>query len=233
MKKFICTVCGYIYEEAVGIPDRGISPGTKWEELPPDWVCPLCGAPKSAFEEKLEEGTPAASQNSESEMETETEPEPEMEMDGSLRELSFGELSAVCSNLAKGCEKQYLAEEMDLFLKLAGYFKSKAAPAEAENINALLAMVTGDLEIEYPRAEAAAAEAEDRGAKRALVWSGKVTRMLEALLERFEKEEGVFIENTKVFVCDICGFIYIGDEAPAICPVCKVPSLKIMEIQRR
>lgn len=233
MKKFICTVCGYIYEEAAGIPYRGISPGTKWEELPPDWVCPLCGAPKSAFEGKTEEGTPAASQDSDTEMETETEPEPELERDGSLRELSFGELSAVCSNLAKGCEKQYLAEEMELFLKLAGYFKSKAAPAEAENINAILSMVTGDLEIEYPRAEAAAAEAEDRGAKRALVWSGKVTRMLEALLERFEKEEGAFIENTKVFVCDICGFIYIGDEAPAICPVCKVPSLKIMEIQRR
>lgn len=229
MKKFICTVCGYIYEEAAGIPDRGISPGTKWEELPPDWVCPLCGAPKSAFEEKLEEGTPAASQGSESGRES----EPELEMDGSLRELSFGELSAVCSNLAKGCEKQYLAEEMELFSKLAGYFKAKAAPTEAENTDALLAMVTEDLETEYPRAEAAAAEAEDRGAKRALVWSGKVTRMLEALLERFEKEEGAFIENTKVFVCDICGFIYIGDEAPAICPVCKVPSLKIMEIQRR
>ena len=75
-----------------------------------------------------------------------------------LRELSFGELSAICSNLAKGCEKQYLAEEMELFLKLAGYFKSKAAPADTENTGDLLAMVSKDLETEYPHAEAAAGE---------------------------------------------------------------------------
>ena len=203
MKKFICSVCGYIYDEAAGIPDRGIEPGTKWEELPPDWVCPLCGAPKSAFREKKEEGAKAVSQ----------EPAGKSGEGGGeeLRELSFGELSAVCSNLAKGCEKQYLAEEMELFLQLAGYFKTKAAPADMENTGALLAMVSKDLETEYPQAEAAAEE------------SG----------ERYENEQRAFLEHTKVFVCDICGFIYIGDEAPAICPVCKVPSLKIMEVQRR
>lgn len=228
MKKFICNVCGYIYDEAAGIPDRGIAPGTRWEELPSDWVCPLCGAPKSAFREKREE-----------EPKTDT-PETVVKTDDEdgdradeLRELSFGELSAICSNLAKGCEKQYLAEEMELFLKLAGYFRAKAAPADTENTGELLEMVSKDLETEYPNAEAAAGESGDRGAKRALVWSGKVTRMLESLLERFGKEQGAFLEHTKVFVCDICGFIYIGDEAPAICPVCKVPSLKIMEIQRR
>ena len=227
MKKFICNVCGYIYDEAVGIPDRGIAQGMRLEELPSDWVCPLCGAPKSAFREK-KEGPMAVV------------PEPAERTgngdgDGAdeLRELSFGELSAICSNLAKGCEKQYLAEEMELFLKLAGYFKSKAAPADTENTGDLLAMVSKDLETEYPHAEAAAGESGDRGAKRALVWSGKVTRMLESLLERFGNEQGAFLEHTKVFVCDICGFIYIGDEAPAICPVCKVPSLKIMEVQRR
>jgi rubredoxin len=52
MRKFECTLCGYIYDEAAGIPDAGIAPGTKWESLPADWVCPLCGAAKSDFEEK-------------------------------------------------------------------------------------------------------------------------------------------------------------------------------------
>lgn len=52
MKKYECTLCGYIYDEAAGIPDAGIAPGTKWESLPEDWVCPLCGAAKSDFEEK-------------------------------------------------------------------------------------------------------------------------------------------------------------------------------------
>lgn len=227
MKKFICNVCGYIYEEAAGVPDRGIAPGTKWEELPADWVCPLCGAGKSAFREKKEEARAVVSEPAQTAGSSDTDAADE------LRELSFGELSAICSNLAKGCEKQYLSEEMELFLKLAGYFKSRAEPAETQNMEELRAMVSKDLETEYPYAEAAAEESGDRGAKRALVWSGKVTRMLESLLERFETEQGAFLEHTKVFVCDICGFIYIGGEAPAICPVCKVPSLKIMEVQRR
>lgn len=47
--KYVCTVCGYIYDEAEGIPDDGIAPGTKFEDLPEDWVCPLCGAGKEDF----------------------------------------------------------------------------------------------------------------------------------------------------------------------------------------
>ena len=51
MKKYICTVCGYIYDEAKGIPEAGIAPGTTWEQLPEDWACPLCGASKAEFKE--------------------------------------------------------------------------------------------------------------------------------------------------------------------------------------
>ncbi len=51
MKKFECTACGYIYDEALGDPDSGIAPGTKWEDIPEDWVCPVCGVGKDAFEE--------------------------------------------------------------------------------------------------------------------------------------------------------------------------------------
>jgi len=51
MKKYECKVCGYIYDEAVGIPEDDIAPGTTWDSLPADWVCPLCGAEKSDFEE--------------------------------------------------------------------------------------------------------------------------------------------------------------------------------------
>ncbi|MDK2869114.1 MAG: hypothetical protein PWP39_349 [Pyrococcus sp.] len=50
MAKWVCKICGYIYDEEEGDPDNGISPGTKFEELPDDWVCPICGAPKSEFE---------------------------------------------------------------------------------------------------------------------------------------------------------------------------------------
>lgn len=51
MKKYRCKVCGYVYDPDNGDPDSGIKPGTPFEELPDDWVCPVCGADKSNFEE--------------------------------------------------------------------------------------------------------------------------------------------------------------------------------------
>jgi rubredoxin len=51
MKKYTCTVCGYEYDPAVGDPDNGIAPGTSFDDVPDDWVCPECGADKSFFEE--------------------------------------------------------------------------------------------------------------------------------------------------------------------------------------
>jgi rubredoxin len=51
MRKFECSACGYIYDEELGDPDGGIAPGTKWEDVPDDWVCPVCGVGKDAFEE--------------------------------------------------------------------------------------------------------------------------------------------------------------------------------------
>lgn len=49
MKKYICNVCGYIYDPAIGDPDHGIGPGTAFEDIPADWVCPVCGAGKEEF----------------------------------------------------------------------------------------------------------------------------------------------------------------------------------------
>ena len=50
MKKYVCSVCGYVYDEAKGIPDAGIFPGAKWDELPEDWVCPVCKVPNWKFD---------------------------------------------------------------------------------------------------------------------------------------------------------------------------------------
>ena len=52
MKKYVCSVCGYIYDEAAGDPDNGYAAGTKWEDLPEDFVCPLCGVGKDQFSEE-------------------------------------------------------------------------------------------------------------------------------------------------------------------------------------
>lgn len=52
MKKYVCNICGYIYDPAEGDPDNGVAPGTAWEDVPEEWVCPLCGAPKDDFSEE-------------------------------------------------------------------------------------------------------------------------------------------------------------------------------------
>ena len=220
MKKYVCTVCGYIYYEAAGIPDSGIAPGTKWEDIPEDWTCPLCGATKAEFKEQTVEEKPAAKNVSVQETYEED-----------MREMSFGELSALCSNLSKGCEKQYRPEEAGLFAQLAEYYNSKSAPAETNQFEALTALIQKDLD-SYATANSISAVQADRGALRALVWGEKVTRILSSLLSRYEKQKDALLENTNVYVCEICGFVYIGDEPPEICPVCKVPSMKIRKIEK-
>ena len=52
MKKYVCDVCGWVYDEAEGCPDMGIEPGTAFEDLADDFVCPLCGVGKDMFAEE-------------------------------------------------------------------------------------------------------------------------------------------------------------------------------------
>lgn len=219
MKQMICSICSYTYDESVGIPDAGIAPGTKWEDLPEDWKCPWCGAGKDAFREKQEAVSVSAEQQVQ---------KPHVE-----KELSALEMSITCSNLARGCEKQYLPEEAEAFKKLADFFKTKAEPVEDANTKKLLELIEQDLSIGYPYATAMASEKPDRGALRCQVWSEKVTRMLQSLLTRYEAEGEKMLEGTGVYVCSICGFVYVGDSAPELCPVCKVPSWKFDKMERR
>ncbi|NLV35202.1 MAG: rubredoxin [Clostridiaceae bacterium] len=220
MGKYACSVCGYIYDEAKGIPEAGIAPGTKWEDLPDDWVCPLCGATKDEFVKQGDSVAPAAKR-----------PVSTIEAPADMKELSPLEISAICTNFARGCEKQYKPEEAGLFKELAQYFKAAAAPAENPDFDKLMALVEKDLEEGFPNANAAASDEADRGAKRALTWSEKVTRILRSLIGRYQKEGDAMLENTGVYVCTICGFIYIGDNPPDLCPVCKVPNWKFEKIE--
>ena len=52
MQKYVCDVCGYIYDPEAGDPDNGVAAGTAWEDVPEDWVCPLCGVGKDQFSEE-------------------------------------------------------------------------------------------------------------------------------------------------------------------------------------
>lgn len=218
MKQMVCTVCSYTYDEAKGIPEAGIAPGTRWEDLPEDWKCPWCKAGKEAFREKQE-----------SAVEERKEP---VEKTHAEQEVSAMEMSIICSNLARGCEKQYLLKEAEGFSKLADFFRGKAEPITDAD-ESLLELIEKDLSLGYPYANEAALKEGDRGALRSLVWSEKVTRMLQSLLKRYEMEGERMIKHTGVWVCTICGFVYVGDTAPDLCPVCKVAGWKFEKVEGR
>ncbi|MEX1378005.1 MAG: rubredoxin [Eubacteriales bacterium] len=217
MKTYVCTICGYEYSEAAGDENTRIPPGTKWEDVNNDWLCPLCGAPKIAFIEKQETKKPKKENTS----------TPHGE-----KGLSFYQMSALCSNLAKGCEKQYKMEQAQLFYELSEYFKSTDTAPENIPIDKIREPVQYDLDA-YEDWMDIAKENSDRGALRALVWSEKVTKILSSILLRYGKQKDELLDGKNIFVCEICGFVYIGDSLPAVCPVCKVPNFKMQQISRR
>jgi len=49
-REYVCVVCGFVYSEAEGLPEEGFAPGTHWDDIPANWVCPECGATKDEFE---------------------------------------------------------------------------------------------------------------------------------------------------------------------------------------
>lgn len=231
MKKYKCTICGYVYDEEKGIPEKGIAPGTKWEDLPENWICPWCGAPKFAFKEEKQSTEELEKDIDEADNLDENNNKNE---EDNLREISFGELSAICSNLAKGCEKQYLERESQLFKELSDYYKAKSdiIDSEEKSFEELVTKIERELTRDFGKIKKEATEIGDRGTLRALTWGEKVTRILDSLIKRYNKDGKEFIEKTNVYVCDICGFIYIGDTPPEICPICKVPNLKILKVER-
>ena len=166
----VCSICSYVYDEAKGIPEANIPANTKWEDLPVDWKCPWCKADKEAFHEK---------KNIKNEEKVE---KPHVD-----RELSAIEMSIICSNLAQGCEKQYLFEQSRLFSELASFFKTKAVPVNDGSSSKMLDLIDKDIEVYYPYAKKMSIEKADRGALRALTWSEKVTRMIQSLLSRYKK----------------------------------------------
>ena len=206
--KYICSVCGYIYDES--------SQAVSFSDLPNEWVCPLCGAPKALFNVKEEEKTQVEFKA----------------IDEDLTELSIGQLAALCSNLARGCRKQYKEEEALLFDKLSDYFTASVKPIDDVTVEKLAAKLSEDIDL-YPGVRATVDSQKDRGAARVCVWGDKVTRILESLVSRYLKEGEKMLEGKNVYVCSVCGFVYIGDKAPDLCPVCKVPSWKFDKVEGR
>ena len=209
--KYICQICGYVYDDA--------KEKVPFAELPDDWKCPLCGAAKSDFK-------PEANGN-EKKVVTAIEP-----MEADLEKLSAGQLAALCSNLARGCEKQYKQEEADLFKQLADYFTAVVPAVNDASVEKLAKELQTDAD-NYAAVRATADANADRGAARVCVWGEKVTRMLSSLVNRYLNEGEAMLKDTNIWVCTTCGFVYIGDTPPELCPVCKVPDWKFEKIEGR
>lgn len=216
--KYVCTVCGYVYDDA--------EHDVPFESLPEDWSCPLCKAPKSLFEkvEEKQEATPLAPENLSDDYEEPAE-------NDDLILLNAGELSALFSNLARGCEKQYQAEAKQCFDQLAGYFEDLVPEETDVNVEHLAALIKEDLDTHYANLRGKASACQDRGTLRIVTWGEKVTRMAKSLVDRYLREGDSFLENTGLYVCTVCGFLYVGDNPPELCPVCKVPSWKFEKIE--
>ena len=209
--KYVCQICGYVYDDA--------KEKVPFAELPDDWKCPLCGAAKSDFK-------PEAN-GDEKKVVTAIEP-----MEADLEKLSAGQLAALCSNLARGCEKQYKQEEADLFKQLADYFTAVVPAVNDASVEKIAKELQTDAD-NYAAVRATADANADRGAARVCVWGEKVTRMLSSLVNRYLNEGEAMLKDTNIWVCTTCGFVYIGDTAPELCPVCKVPDWKFEKIEGR
>ena len=103
--KYVCSICGYVYDEA-----REAVP---FAQLPDSWVCPLCGAPKSAFVPEAAQPAAPASRKP-------------VSIDPDAQKLSPGAMAALFSNLARGCEKQYKPREQALFMDCLLYTSDAA-----------------------------------------------------------------------------------------------------------
>ena len=210
MGKWICKICGYVYDEE--------KEGKPFPSLPDTWVCPLCGADKASFapEKTKEDKAPV-----------------QVHITEDMKQLSAGELSALCSNLARGCEKQYQEQEAALFKELADFFAAAVPTVPDGDLGRLEGLIQEDIEERYPSLRSSAQAAGDRGTQRICVWGEKVTNILYSLLRRYQKEGEAFLENTQVWVCSVCGFIYVGEKAPELCPVCRVPAWEFDVVEGR
>lgn len=222
--KYICSICGYVYDET--------SEGTAFADLPDSWVCPLCRAAKDLFRPEKTEAAPEPAHPDPAAV----GPSAHVDTDHAgedLHKLSAGELSALCSNLARGCEKQYKNEEAGLFREIAAYFAAVTPDEPDGNLTHLLSLFENDLTTGYPAVQSAAQTAGDRGTQRVCVWGQKVTVILNSLVQRYQREGSAFLRNTQIWVCSVCGFAYVGDTPPELCPVCKVSAWKFDKIEGR
>ena len=142
-------------------------------------------------------------------------------------DLGSNALSIIFSNLAKASEKQQKYELQAAYSGLADEYRESKNGADLASIKEDLVKTLAE---DYPDVQAEAKALNDRGVQRALVWGQKVTTIQKSLIDRYLSKGEALTEGKDIYICEACGFIYLGTETPVLCPVCKAPSSRFSKI---
>ena len=139
-------------------------------------------------------------------------------------------MSAICSNMAKACEKQLRMADLELFKQVGAYYGSQVEPVEASSLSELNGYITDDLAKRYEEVAELATSVGDRGTLRCVTWGKKVTAIHKSVIARYEKQGEALLEGNNLYVCEACGFIAVAPAVPELCPICKAPASRFMKV---
>ena len=145
---------------------------------------------------------------------------------------SYSQLGIICSNLAKAAEKQTNNEMSLLFKELSSYFIKSIPVSKEFKKESYGDLLQKDIDILYPQVTTSGEKVGDRGALRCATWGKKVTSIHKSLLARFEKQGDALLERNNVYVCEACGYIALSEQVPTLCPICKAPSSRFVQIKK-
>lgn len=134
------------------------------------------------------------------------------------------------SNLALAARKLDQIEKSESLEKLSRYFEPAADAGPGGTLEELALQIDTDLKTGYLAVREKARAQGDRGALRAVTWGEKVSAVQKSFITRYQKADEAFLDNQDIYVCEACGFIFAGKQAPDICPVCKAPAKKFVKI---
>ncbi len=226
MKKYKCTVCGYIYDPAQGDPTQGIAPGTPFEALPAEWRCPRCKQGKDKFvpmeEEEKKSANPYAGTKTEKNLEAAFAGESMARnkytyFASKAKKEGFEQIAALFLQTAEN-EKEHAKLWFKELNGIGNTAENLTAAAEGENYEwtdmyegfAKTADEEGFHELAERFRGVAAIEKHHEERYR-------------ALLHNVEAKEVFAKSEVKVWECRNCGHIVVGTAAPEVCPVCNHP----------
>lgn len=145
-----------------------------------------------------------------------------------MKQLEKETLPVILSNLKKAAEKQQKSELTELFGRLSSDYDKGLS--DVKDFSGLKTLIEADLADKYKELQVVAESAGDRGTLRAIRWGEKVTAIQKSLINRYASKGEAVLEGKNLYVCEACGFIFLGDNVPEICPVCKAPASRFTKV---